>query len=748
MRFTLQTANVKADAKNSFYPNRVEVTDAVSLQQAVVWDHVCAQYRNNHRGNEDFIRSNVLVMDLDNDHSEDPDQWITAEKLDEMYPNTCYALAPSRHHMLPKNGKAPRPKYHVYFPVDEITDAGQYAAVKAALFQKYPFFDGKALDAARFIFGSDRGGIVWHDGWMSITEDLEEEDDCGDISPLIQEGGRNNAVFHKAVSLLKRYGVSDDSRTRFLEEADRCNPPLEKEELKTIWHSAKKYYRKIAAQPDYVKPDAYNGKVLAEVKWEEPIPFGKYRKALFPVKALPDPIAAYVSAVAEDTQTAPDMAGTIALSILSACMQGKFRIQGKPTWIEPVNLYSLVIAPSSERKSSVLKVMLRPMNEYEKEHNKGIGARMEANRMQKRILDRRQKMVEDLILKGKADAQERDRIAAEIDAFEEVRPLKLYVDDITTEKLIKVMSENKGRAAMISSEAGIFDMLAGIYTRSVNIDVMLKGYSGDPIRVERVGREGECITDPSLTVLLMAQPLVIETVFSNKTFRGRGLTARFLYCLPESMIGKRSFDSCPVQDSVYRQYAVVVKDLLDDPVPDEPEMITLSEDATKLMKAFSDELEPKLIREYAEIEEWVGKLLGNTLRIAGLLCRAGVHRCNDFLDIPDPLVVDGPTMERAVALGKYYISHAQAVFSVLPEDAMYQNANRILSMIREKGITEIDRRQVMRGCKCFKRAADVQPVLEFLEEYGYIAEIHQDRMGMIGRPPAPRYDVNPYFLGE
>lgn len=51
MKFTLQTANVKADAKNSFYPNRAEVKDAASLQQAVAWDHVCAQYRNNHRGN-------------------------------------------------------------------------------------------------------------------------------------------------------------------------------------------------------------------------------------------------------------------------------------------------------------------------------------------------------------------------------------------------------------------------------------------------------------------------------------------------------------------------------------------------------------------------------------------------------------------------------------------------------------------------------------------------------------------------
>ena len=69
-----------------------------------------------------------------------------------------------------------------------------------------------------------------------------------------------------------------------------------------------------------------------------------------------------------------------------------------------------------------------------------------------------------------------------------------------------------GRNALISSEGGIFDTLAGIYTKNVNIDVMLKGYSGDPIRVDRIGRESENISNPALTVLLMAQPNVVSTV--------------------------------------------------------------------------------------------------------------------------------------------------------------------------------------------------------------------------------------------
>ena len=80
----LQTANVTADAKNCSYPNKVTVTNASELQEAVKMDHVCAKYKNNYRSIDNFLKSNVVVMDLDNDHTDDPDEWITAEKLREV----------------------------------------------------------------------------------------------------------------------------------------------------------------------------------------------------------------------------------------------------------------------------------------------------------------------------------------------------------------------------------------------------------------------------------------------------------------------------------------------------------------------------------------------------------------------------------------------------------------------------------------------------------------------------------------
>lgn len=169
-------------------------------------------------------------------------------------------------------------------------------------------------------------------------------------------------------------------------------------------------------------------------------------------------------------------------------------------------------------------------------------------------------------------------------------------------------------------------MLSGIYTKNVNIDVLLKGYSGDPIRVDRVGRNSETIMAPALTILLMAQPSVLSGIMSNDTFRGRGLTARFLYSIPTSFVGQRRYRSNPVPEEVYRRYADCITNLLEDEYSKVPELITLSPQADRMLEAFAEELEPKLKTEYADIGDWAGKIVGNTLRIAGLLSRCSVRR--------------------------------------------------------------------------------------------------------------------------
>lgn len=479
-------------------------------------------------------------------------------------------------------------------------------------------------------------------------------------------------------------------------------------------------------------------------KWEEPLPFGRHEVMAFPVDALPPDIGNYVVELSESVQTPVDMAGCGSLSVLATCSQGKYVIRGKPDWEEPVNVYMTEVALPSERKSAIEHAETRPLSRFEIKYNQVNAAAVETSKMERRILERRQKTIVDKMAKGNADQSEADRIAMELANYKERKPLRLFVDDITPEKLASVLAENGGRMAILSSEAGIFDTLAGIYTKSVNIDVMLKSYSGDEIRVDRIGRESETIMHPALTILLMAQPNVISRVLGNNIFRGRGLTARFLYSMPKSTVGERKYRSKPVSAGTYEAYEQKIFNMLEDEYGDEPEVITLSAEADRLLEEFSQEIEPKLVKEYAEIADWCGKLVGNTLRIAGLLCRAGTYRCHDFLDKPEPLVVDGKTMENAIRLGRYFLNHAQAVFNVLPEDAMYQNAKRILKMICEKHLKKFNRRTAMRYCQAFKTVDEIQPVLNFLEDYGYIAQVEVPSGGGKGRPPMPKYLVNPW----
>lgn len=107
--------------------------------------------------------------------------------------------------------------------------------------------------------------------------------------------------------------------------------------------------------PGYVSPDNYNG--TGSIQWKTPIPFDEFTLPEFPIDALPSAVRNYVQAVSETTQTAADMAAVASLAILSICLQGKYRIWGKPDWSEPLNTYCVIVLPPAERKSAVISYM-------------------------------------------------------------------------------------------------------------------------------------------------------------------------------------------------------------------------------------------------------------------------------------------------------------------------------------------------------------------------------------------------------
>lgn len=263
MKMTMFSSNSVGRSSNCIYPNKVVVESPEDLKTVVSYDHVCAEFRNSYRSIPNFISSDVIVMDCDNDHSEDPDEWIDAAKMDDMLSDVSYAVVYSRSHMKAKNGKSARPRFHVYFPISSIEDAEAYALLKARIQQAFRFFDGNALDAARFIYGTDSAESVWHEGWCGIdeielpaTDDMRQEMD----DKVIRVGSRNSTLSRYAAKVLKRFGNGNDKAWNlFCNKASCCEPPLEEGELKQIWRSASSFYdNKVKTMPGYKAPSEYD----------------------------------------------------------------------------------------------------------------------------------------------------------------------------------------------------------------------------------------------------------------------------------------------------------------------------------------------------------------------------------------------------------------------------------------------------------------------------------------------------------
>lgn len=266
--FTIYSAKVTGVPNNCQYPNKQVITDADVLKDAVSHDYVCAEYKGSYRNNDNFIGSDCLPVDCDNDHSENPDEWVTPEDVATAFPGVSFAVHYSRSHLKEKNGRAARPKFHVLFPIDYCADASEYSDAKKQVNSVFPFFDTKALDAARFFFGTDEAQVELHPGTMNLTEFLKqdafwESSQFGTSgTAVIPEGSRNATMSHFAGRVIKKYGDTDEAFACFMEEAEKCVPPLDDRELVTIWNSARKFYAKVSAQPGYIAPEEFSKEYL------------------------------------------------------------------------------------------------------------------------------------------------------------------------------------------------------------------------------------------------------------------------------------------------------------------------------------------------------------------------------------------------------------------------------------------------------------------------------------------------------
>lgn len=458
----------------------------------------------------------------------------------------------------------------------------------------------------------------------------------------------------------------------------------------------------------------------------------------FPVDALPSVIRRYVSAVAEHSQTSPDMAAVISLGVLATCLQGKYQVEGTPGYNEPLSLYTVVIAAPGERKSSVMRDMTKYLYEYEQEYNLSHSSDIRENRLQRESLERQIVSLKKKLERSESHETELElrQVEEQLEDTPELKPVRFFADDCSSEALTSLMAANGGVFSVISTEGGIFDIMAGRYSNKANIDIWLKGHCGDAIYVDRMTRDAECILHPALSAILSIQPSVLDEIMTNATMTGRGLIARFLYASPPSRIGGRTFRTPPVPPDVSAAYRSLIFHLMALPYTDEPQTLYLSEKAFDRMADYFLEHERFLAGEGQAISDWASKYIGAVLRIAGLLHGAEMGDGEREISVA--------TMNRAIQIGKYFLAHSGYAYSMMGTDLSIQKAKFVLAKLKKKNITIIKRSELFQMCrgKFFKKTEEIFPTLELLEAHGYLRLEEPERQS-VGRPADVKIFVNP-----
>ncbi len=449
----------------------------------------------------------------------------------------------------------------------------------------------------------------------------------------------------------------------------------------------------------------------------------------FPVDCLPEVLRNYVVEVGESLQVPVDMPAVISLSVIALCVQGKYWITPKADWTEPLNLYTMIIADPSERKSSVFSELIRPIHAYEDERKKTEKYELVKRDIQCKVLKADLKRLEEKIMSGKGNGSEQEemiRKQMELEELEKKKSMKLIVDDITPEALANIMAENNERIGIFSSEGGIVGMMEGRYNKHSNIDLYLKAFTGDPYSSNRMCRDGESLSNPLITMALTVQPQVTSSMIKNEELNGRGLTARILYSFPESMIGNRHFETDPISREAREAYAELVTRLLSINVEANDNIIYVSKDATHSAEKFFFYLEPRIKNEYKHMSGWAGKIHGTTYRIAGLLHLAQYGAEAGRIELEEE------TMDSAIAIGKYFVAHAKRVYEDLChfDTDENQDADYLLSKIHSlaieytaKGVkvTQFTKRELWSKCRNrFSKVEKMEAGINELEKLGFI----------------------------
>lgn len=222
----LYLAKFRGASENVHYKTEAEICTLGDLKRAVQLDHIAAAMKFNHRSSDNFQYSDCIMLDIDNTHSDNPEDWRTIDDIIDAFPGVAFYYIQSRNYMKVKEVKRtdgrieyqePREKYHCYFPLSRTyTDFKEYETLMLKAAGLFPFFDLGAARPAQFFYGVEQPAGGAEEGNETLDDFLQRQPKSAVINAVQAfaekvEGGeyKQSKEAEKALTRLYNYlGVS------------------------------------------------------------------------------------------------------------------------------------------------------------------------------------------------------------------------------------------------------------------------------------------------------------------------------------------------------------------------------------------------------------------------------------------------------------------------------------------------------------------------------------------------------------
>jgi hypothetical protein len=413
--------------------------------------------------------------------------------------------------------------------------------------------------------------------------------------------------------------------------------------------------------------------------------------------------------------------GMVALGILSAACGKLYQLEDAHADPSYANLFIMIGQDRGTGKSVPFKILAKPLAEASAERAEKCAIKQINNETLVEIKKEEFKKQKGKLVnldKSSAEYGETEQslmtIKQEIKELEAYEIPSYYLQNASSEALIKKMEANDGVMSVLTPEGGeVLEVMMGKYnkTSSEDIDPYLCGYSTEEINQDRISRRGVSVI-PTLSVLIMVQPYILEKAIHQKGFLERGLFARMLTFNSQAKLQKKNRKLLKFSSSLSSQWNSLIRNILKQREKNSATSISVfcSEEAREVFFDFYDEMVDLARGRMSDVKGELSRWEENAIRLSLNLWM--LDGCNG--------VVTKDHAERAVKIVRWCGYELIDLLDPIRVSRMDEKRHRLLEAVRVK--TKVRTSNLMKNhnatAKEIKELAEVTLGLKIWKEMG------------------------------